>query len=144
MARGFYALGRTWPPSLLGTLIMSLSYPLYVYMGQRWSALGLASASTLAITVYAVLLIHRLDRNFRGLGWRCGMFVLKMIPCIVAGIVAGWLCRTYVHLELSIVRALIYGGAGLAIFWIAAGLTGIPEATQIPRRLLQRLQRRSS
>jgi peptidoglycan biosynthesis protein MviN/MurJ (putative lipid II flippase) len=123
---------------------MSLSYPLYVYMGQRWSVLGLASASTLAITVYTVLLIYWLDRNFRGLGWRCGMFVLKVIPCIAAGILAGWLCRKYVHLELSIVRALVFGGAGLAIFWIAAGLAGLPEATEIPRRLLQRMQRRSS
>ena len=56
ISRGFYALGNTWLPTLVGTAIAVAMTPLYVVLRQRDGAIGLAVASSIAITVYVLLL----------------------------------------------------------------------------------------
>jgi putative peptidoglycan lipid II flippase len=56
ISRGFYALGNTWLPTLVGTTIAAAMVPLYVVLRQRVGATGLAIASSIAITVYVLLL----------------------------------------------------------------------------------------
>lgn len=63
IARGFYALGNTWMPALLGTVVAAASYPLYVLAREQWGVRGLAVASSCAIVVYTLLLFWRLERR---------------------------------------------------------------------------------
>ena len=56
ISRGFYALGSTWLPTIVGTLIAILTLPLYVVLRQQWGAIGLAIASSIAILVYVLVL----------------------------------------------------------------------------------------
>ncbi len=56
ISRGFYALGNTWLPTLVGTGIAVAMTPLYVLLRQQDGAVGLAIASSIAITVYVLLL----------------------------------------------------------------------------------------
>ena len=63
IARGFYALGNTWMPALLGTVVAGASYPLYVLARERWGVRGLAVASSCAIVAYTLILFWRLERR---------------------------------------------------------------------------------
>jgi putative peptidoglycan lipid II flippase len=63
IARGFYALGNTWMPALLGTVVAAASYPLYVLAREQWGVRGLAVASSCAIVVYTLVLFWRLERR---------------------------------------------------------------------------------
>ena len=40
LARGFYARGKAWFPTWLGTGIMVLSVPLYLILGRRFGGVG--------------------------------------------------------------------------------------------------------
>lgn len=63
VARGFYALGNTWLPALLGTAVAIAAYPLYVFAGGAAGTHGLALASSAAIVVYVALLAVLLERR---------------------------------------------------------------------------------
>ena len=56
ISRGFYALGRTWLPTIVGTIIAFIMVPFYVVLRQNCGAIGLAIASSAAILVYVLLL----------------------------------------------------------------------------------------
>jgi putative peptidoglycan lipid II flippase len=50
-SRAFYARGDTWRPMLLGTAIALLAIPLYLGLGRRFGASGLAAAGVIGMTV---------------------------------------------------------------------------------------------
>lgn len=58
LARGFYAQGNTWTPTLIGTAIMLVWFPIYQYASD--TALQLALASSGAISIYVFCLAQRL------------------------------------------------------------------------------------
>ena len=90
LARGFYAMGNTWVPSVLGTVVMIGSVPLYMILGREWGAMGLACASSSAIIVYVVVLALVLRRRIGG--HRARAFAPIIGPLLIAcaaGIVAG-------------------------------------------------------
>ena len=64
ISRGFYALGSTWLPTIVGTMVAFLTVPLYVVLRQQWGAIGLAIASSVAILVYVLLLGWLQHRRF--------------------------------------------------------------------------------
>jgi putative peptidoglycan lipid II flippase len=64
-ARGFYARGNTWLPTLLGTAVTVLVVPVYVGMRQVAGVHGLAIASSAALVVYVVPLHLALRRAVR-------------------------------------------------------------------------------
>jgi putative peptidoglycan lipid II flippase len=45
VARGFYAMGNTWLPTIVGTILVVLAYPVYAALGAAMGTDGLASAS---------------------------------------------------------------------------------------------------
>lgn len=65
VSRGFYALGNTWMPALLGTIVAAASYPLYVVARASSGLYGLASVSSFAILAYTGLLAWFLRRAMR-------------------------------------------------------------------------------
>ena len=52
--RAFYARGDTWRPMLLGTAVSVGAIPLYLALGPRWGAAGLAWAGVLAMGANAL------------------------------------------------------------------------------------------
>lgn len=72
ISRGFYALGNTWLPTVVGTAVAAAMTPLYVILRQQNGAAGLAVASAVAITVYVLLLgllqRRRFDREVAARG----------------------------------------------------------------------------
>ena len=55
--RAFYARTDMWRPMLLGTAVAVVAIPLYLHLGSRFGAAGLASAGVIAMTFNAVATI---------------------------------------------------------------------------------------
>jgi putative peptidoglycan lipid II flippase len=71
IGRGFYALGDTLTPTVIGSVLALLSIPIY-WVGQKYFAhLGLAAASSIGVTTYTAVLwavlFRRLKIPFAGL-----------------------------------------------------------------------------
>ncbi len=156
ISRGFYALGSTWLPTIIGTLVAILALPLYVVSRQQWGAIGLAIASSIAILIYVLLLgwlqYHRFEREaaIRGttlqgvsgmLGTTLGL-ALAAATAIGAGLeVRGLLLQILpgVHVLVIFTRAAVLCAVGIGIYLALARLFGIRELTALQRLLLRRL-----
>jgi putative peptidoglycan lipid II flippase len=138
IARGFYALGNTWMPALLGTVVAAASYPLYVLAREHWGVRGLAVASSGAIVAYTLILFWRLDRRLlrdstaaQGLG----KFMARALVVLAAGIGAGVLIdRVLPHPDrapMLALHALVLALAVIAAFALAARAVGLHEVSAI-------------
>jgi putative peptidoglycan lipid II flippase len=135
LARGFYALGNTWLPALLGTIVAVAAYPLYVYLRGALGLGGLAIASSAAILVYVGLLAWLLGREFE----RCaapesgewGVFFTRALCALGLSIGAGRLLLRFLPGGFGtrelLLRAGLAGGLTLAVFAAAAVLCGLQE-----------------
>jgi putative peptidoglycan lipid II flippase len=132
LSRGFYALGKTWEPTLLGTLTVIVTYPLYHLMAQR-GALGLAAASSVAISTYCVLLVWRLRRHFPHIPDEYGRFLLRIVPAVAVGIGAGLGVRLVLSNAHMLARGSLAGGAGVLVFAVVAHLLRLPELRDVVR-----------
>jgi putative peptidoglycan lipid II flippase len=148
IARGFYALGSTWLPTMVGTAVAFLLAPLYVVLRQQWGAPGLAIASAIAILVYVLLLgwlqHRRFDREARAKGT-----TLKDVPGILDGalrlafaaavaIGAGLVIRDQLSQFLPglafgavLGRAALLSTVGVGIFVIVAYALRVQELAEI-------------
>jgi len=64
IARGFYAMGQTWRPTLLGSVVTAAAVPLYLWASQL-SPLALCFASSAAISSYVASLWWWVSRALR-------------------------------------------------------------------------------
>ena len=166
IARGFYARGQTWLPTLVGSLTLLVCLPLYGYAQQEqiwirdlcaWleivyrPGLGLSLASSTAISAYVIAL-------WTTLAWVTGggarqVFGLALTLCKVAGaaLLAIWL-TTYIwprHQSYSdFAWILTYGGGralmGGVIFVLIGFLLRLQSITTLTHKLRQRLKRHKS
>ncbi len=142
LARGFYLHGRTWQPTLMGTGVVLVTFPLYAYLGQREGIIGLAAASSVAITVYTLSLIGTLRLLFPGEPDGYGAFFFRALPATAIGIGAGLGARALVGFELPLVRGGLYGLVGGLSYLGACLLFRIPEVTLVLGLVARRLRRR--
>lgn len=142
LSRGFYALGKTWEPTLIGTLTVVLSYPLYHWLAHR-GAVGLAAASAAAITLYTVVLAVRLRRYFKGTPDQFGSFALRAIPAVAIGIAAGLALRSPLADVPVFVRGAIVGTAGAIVFFAVAYAVRLPELGDVVSWMISKVRRRS-
>ena len=142
VARGFYALGNTWLPTVLGSGVVLAFYPLYVFLRGEVGVAGLAIASAAAITVYVVLLITTLRRKFPGIpdGYRA--FFGKMVPATAAGLAAGVSLRAVIDLSVPLLQGAILGTAGGAVFLAVALILGVPELSEMISLITEKVGRR--
>ena len=84
ISRGFYALGSTWLPTIVGTTVAFIMVPFYVVLRQQWGAVGLAIASSIAILIYVLLLGWLQRRRFEREAAAKGT-TLKSIPGMLDG-----------------------------------------------------------
>lgn len=145
IARGFYALGNTWMPALLGTAIAAAAYPLYVLGRSEFGTRGLAIASTVAIVVYtstlAIVLARTLARRAEReagatteFAWFCG----RALVVLAAAIGAGEVCARTFAFPAS--NGAIAARAGfltlvtLAVFVAVAHVARLTEVAALLRR----------
>jgi putative peptidoglycan lipid II flippase len=117
LARGFYAAQDTLTPAVTGTAITLVSLPVYWELAKHWQYLGLALASALAISSYAIALFILLSRRTHSTeaGGLLGFF-FKIAAVSVA---AGWIAsRVLASLESRIAWRSTHGA-----FIVLAGAT---------------------
>ena len=158
ISRGFYALGSTWLPTVVGTLIAFLAVPFYVVLRQQWGAIGLAIASSVAIFIYVLLLgwlqYRRFEReaaardtNLKAvpgmLGAALGLAVATGLA-IGAGLYLRYLLLQFLpgmQILAILLRATVLCAFGIAIYLIVARLLGVTELARLQRLLSRRLMR---
>lgn len=159
IGRGFYALGSTWLPTIVGTMVALLMVPLYVVLRWQWGAIGLAIASSGAILVYVMLLGWLQYRRFQQeaaaksatLGGAPSMLHAALRLAAAAGIAigVGLGVRALLLLFLPgtrLIELVVRAGALCAIgggtYLALARLFGINELTKLERLLLRKLTAR--
>jgi putative peptidoglycan lipid II flippase len=157
ISRGFYASGRTWLPTIVGTMVAFLTAPLYVVLRHQWGAIGLAIASSVAILVYVLLLGWLQHRHFEReaaakgatLHGVPGMLKAAARLAVAAGIAIGVGLRVRIflfqflpgmHLGVMLMRASILCVIGVGIYLGLARLFGISELAELKRLLIRRLR----
>jgi len=160
ISRGFYALGSTWLPTIVGTIIAFVMVPFYVVLRQNWGAIGLAIASSVAILVYVLLLGWLQHRRFereaaaRGTTLRDvpGMLDGALRLAVAAGVAIGigLAVRAQllefvpgVHLPAILIRAMALCAVGIGTYVTLARILGVRELTEIEGMLLRRLKLRA-
>jgi putative peptidoglycan lipid II flippase len=159
ISRGFYALGRTWLPTIVGTIIAFAMVPLYVVLRQNWGTVGLATASSVAILVYVFLLGWLQYRRFeheaatRGTTLRDvpGMLngALRLAVAASIAIAIGLAVRVQllalfpgVHLSAVLIRATVLCAVGIGTYVACARILGVRELIEMELILLRKLKLR--
>ncbi len=157
ISRGFYALGSTWLPTIVGTSIAIVMTPLYVVLRKEGGAIGLAIASSIAITVYVLLLGWLQRRRFEKQAASIGAALSKsegmlgaVIRMAVAALMAtgiGLLAREQLIQWLPgadpatiLVRAILLCGGGASLYAILARRFGVEDLAEIKTILFRKMR----
>ena len=150
ISRGFYALGSTWLPTIVGTIVAFAMVPLYVVLRQYGGAIGLAMASSVAILTYVLLLGWLQFRRFKReaeardatLDDTPGMLgaALQMAVAASIAIGAGWGVRIWllgwlpgVHLVEIATRAATLCSVGVGTYLVFLRIFGVHELAEVER-----------
>lgn len=140
LARGFYAMGKTWLPSVLGSVIVLACLPIYVALGGAAATVGLAGAGAIAISLYVLVLALLLRREFPGAKSGYGAFALRAVPALVLGLAAGLGLREGVVLAprlgldgvwAALLDGLVSGGVGGLVYLVAALVFRVPGLAEL-------------
>ena len=161
ISRGFYALGRTWLPTIVGTIIAFVMVPFYVVLRQNCGAIGLAIASSAAILVYVLLLGWLQYRRFEHEAAAREM-TLRDVPGMLHGalrlavaagvaIAIGLAVRAQlltlfpgVHLNAILIRVTVLCAVGISTYVAVARILSVRELIEIEVVLLRKLRLRPS
>jgi putative peptidoglycan lipid II flippase len=156
ISRGFYALGRTWLPTTVGTAVAIALIPIYVVLRHQWGATGLAIASAIAILIYVLLLGWLQKRRFAFEAAARGVTLdqvpsmldaaLRLAIATVCAIAGGLALRILllqllpgIDLVALLARSALLCSAGLAIYFFIARLLGVRELAEVESLLSRRL-----
>lgn len=142
VARGFWAMGKNWGPTLLGTAIAVAAYPLYPYLGRTYGTAGLAGASSIAISVYVVALMFWLRREFPGVPDGYGGYFARVLPAVAASLAAGLALREVVPEWPPLVRGAVLAVLPTALFFMIVLALRLRDATEVLGQVQRRLRRR--
>jgi putative peptidoglycan lipid II flippase len=150
-ARGFYATHNTWTPAVVGTVITVLTLPIYSVLVKRYQYIGLASASSLGIFLYMLILFLLLNRHTKNheAGDLVGFFARMSLASVVVGVICYritqwlqsyvvWQSRTGAFGMLLIVSAL-----GLVLTVVLSKMLGVSELDEFLKKGRRRFFRPS-
>lgn len=160
ISRGFYALGSTWLPTIVGTIVTASLIPLYVVLRQYSGAVGLAVASSVSILVYVMLLgwlqRRRFEREAKAKGASLdnvpGMLdtALRLAAATAVAIAVGLALRPMLiqllpdnHVLAIVTRATVLCAVGLGIYIALAWVLGVKELTEVEELAIRELRSRS-
>jgi putative peptidoglycan lipid II flippase len=143
--RAFYARGDTWRPMLLGTVVCLGAIPIYLWLGPRLGAAGLALAGVLAMgaNTLATLLLARRLHGAPGLA-RLFASGLRTLAIVALAAVAGTTMQGGGEGSVLALLDLATGGAayGAVALALVFAIGDAPLRNAI-RRLARRLARRN-
>lgn len=156
ISRGFYALGSTWLPTILGTMVAAAMLPVYVALRHLYGAIGLALASSIAIMTYVLVLGwlqgRRFEREAAARGQQLkkahGMFdgAVCLAAAAVVAIVVGLAARVYlsrflpgIHPVIILLRSSALCALGTAAYIAMARFLGVDEIREVISVLWRRL-----
>jgi len=142
IARGFYALGKTWMPTVIGSMVVIACYPLYSHMRVELGVNGLAMTSALAISVYVILLIFALRRQFPGETDDYRRFFVTMIPLTALSLGAGHIARSIQTDLPAIVQGTGYAMVAMGVFFGLAILLRVPEVFEVATLVSEKVSRK--
>ena len=131
IGRWFYANQRMWTPVVIGTTVTLAAIPLTLFAADQWGLPGIASASTVVIWLYTLVLTGAWVKSTNRLvGQGLLESMLRSLPAAAAAAVAGlWVVGQLGGKEpLTGIPALIGGTATvIAVFWLIGRVVRIPE-----------------
>ncbi len=163
LARGFYAQGKTWLPTVLGSILVLCFYPLYAFMGSFWAqelsdwlsrhvfevgqGTGLALCSSLAISTYVCCLWLALCKSFGQSiqSFFTYMYLLIKIELIVglSVMIIAYCVPVLVPTELSslqvLMRAIVKAVLSSTIFILLCYVLQIDEVKSVVERVKQKI-----
>jgi putative peptidoglycan lipid II flippase len=156
ISRGFYALGSTWLPTIVGTMVAFVLVPLYIAMRQQWGAIGLAIASAVAILIYVLLLGWLQHRRFKREAVAKGSTLenvpgmldaaLRLAAAAAVATGVGMVVRVLLvqllpgnDLTVILTRATLLCVIGTSVYVALARLLGIGEVAEIGGKLRRAL-----
>jgi len=161
ISRGFYALGSTWLPTLVGTTIAIMMAPAYVVLRHQAGAIGLAIASSAAITIYVMVLgwlqRRRFEREAAARGMTLdgskGMLQAGLRLAVSALVATGFslffraeLLQWLPGMQIATVlcRAALLCAFGIGVYAALAKLLRVDEIGEIRLLVLRKLRRRAA
>ncbi len=142
VARGFYARGETWLPTLAGSGAALACYPLYALLGDRYGLLGLPVATTVAITAYVLALGLVLRRRHPGASDGYGPFLLRVLPATGLATALGLGLDGLVQLPHPLLQGGLTGTLSVLAFFGMLLALRLPEASALAAKVQRRLGRR--
>lgn len=143
IARGFYVLGKTWMPSLLGTAVLVVAYPAYWWLGRQFGTLGLACASSAAVSTYVLLLGLLLRREYPGQPDGFLAFFLRAAPSVLVGVGAAVALRELVPMpDSALLRGAVLGSLAGVVYLLLLLAIGLPEAREVMQLIWRKITRR--
>jgi putative peptidoglycan lipid II flippase len=143
--RAFFARGDTWRPMLLATAVALLAIPLYVALGPRFGAEGLAAAGVIAMSGNALLTLlyarrlHGAPRLIPLANTACRALLIAAFAALAAALaIETWVMDAAALLQLA-VGGLAFGIAAL----LGARSIGDPPIREAVARVAS-LRRKSS
>lgn len=139
LARGFYAMGKTWIPTVIGTSTLAVALPVYWVLGEHLRGYGLALSSTLAVCLYGVLLAAVLRKLMAGpKAAKLWPLLLRMaLPTAFAIVAASQLDR-FIDAQgglPALLQGALTGALALGLTLVLARLFGVPEVSEITAKV---------
>jgi len=144
--RPFFARKDTWRPMLIGSAVALVAIPLYLALGARYGAAGIAAAGVIGMTANAVvtLAFARFLHGAPALGALCGSALRGAAIAALAG-GAARATLLFITAEQGAVVELALGGiAFVAVVAVALPLFGDAEMRTAVARIAKRLARSRS
>lgn len=143
LARGFYARGNTWTPTLIGSATTIILIPVYALLSQQYGTTGLGMASSIAISTYTLILIFAIRRLYKTNTDGFPMFFGKMIPATAVACFFGkWISTYSFGLVSPLLKGGIYVGLSCTLFFGMLFILRISEATEVTQRVSSKILRK--
>jgi putative peptidoglycan lipid II flippase len=124
LARGFYAMMDTLTPAIVGTAVTFLNLPIYWIFAKRFQYGGLALASSIGITTYAVVLFFFLSR--RALSREAGEVGWFFVKLAIGSALGAFACLKVVRwMESRVVWQTMHGAFFVLVPASAVGFVAI-------------------
>jgi putative peptidoglycan lipid II flippase len=142
--RAFFARGDTWRPMLLATAVALLAIPLYLALGPRFGAEGLAAAGVIAMTGNAVLTLAYARRRHGAprLIALANTALRALLIAAIAALAAALVIETWMTDAVSVLQLAVGGLAFGIVALLGAWLIGDPPIREAVTKLSP-LRRRS-